>query len=241
MLVRPVVEDAGGLGRSGFPGDLIGGGESLSVAASGLATVGAGTWTGALIANGLIRRTGPVAGYTDTTDTATNILAALAGNASAANVVQGTTFRSLFLNTVAQAMTFAAGIGVRAGLGTLDVAASLVREYLWTVLNSSAQQTLQSNTTNASAVLTFVLPSGMVALPMVASNGLGGAAAITPGMTVSGTGITAGTRVLGVTQGQGGLVGVTLDANATATSPAGGAAITFGPTIQIDSLRSSTL
>jgi hypothetical protein len=57
---------------------------------------------------------------------------------------------------------------------------------------------------------------------------------ITPGMTVSGTGITAGTRVLGVTQGQGGVTGVTLDANATATSAAGGVALTFLPTVQFD-------
>jgi hypothetical protein len=238
MLVRPMVSDAGNLARSAYPGDIIAGGENIL--AGGIATAGAGVWTGAAIAAGIIRRTGPGAGYTDTTDTATNIIAALKGNAGC-NVVPGSTFRTLFINTVAQAMTFAAGTGVVAGTGTLNCAASLVREYLWTILNASDPQTLQCNTTNASALVTFVLPSGASSLPLMASNGPIGAAAITPGMTVSGTGITAGTTVIGITMGQGGMVGVTLSAVATATSAVGGVALSFGPTVQIDSLRSTTL
>lgn len=217
-------------------GDIIAGGES--VLAGPLTTVGAGTWTGALIATGIITRTGPVGGYTDTTDTATNILAALAGNAPNAEVEPGVSFRMLFINGVAQAMTFAAGAGVVAGSGTLTVAASLWREYLWTVLNGSPQQSIQSNTTNASAVVTFVLPANMVALPI--GPGAAGTYKLTAGMTVSGTGITAGTTVIGVTQGVGGITGVTLSANATATSAAGGTPLTFGPTLRIDSLRSGT-
>jgi len=111
----------------------------------------------------------------------------------------------------------------------------LVHEYLMTVLNASPQITLTLNTTNGSPTTTFVFPSGTTAWPIgpspIASN-------ITPGMTVSGTGITAGTRVLSVQQGPGGITGVTLDANATAT---GSASIIFSPTILIDSLRQSTL
>ena len=114
-------------------GDLMIGGESISAGA--LTTVGAGTWLAAAIAAGIIRRTGPVGGYTDTTDTAANILTALAGNAQAADLAPGSSFRLLFINTVAFAFTFAAGAGVTVGTGTLDVAASLWREYLVTILN----------------------------------------------------------------------------------------------------------
>jgi hypothetical protein len=234
MLVVPNVSRTGIQGKL-MPGDQLAGGKNILTGS--LTTVGAGTWTGAAIATGIIRRTGPVGGYTDTTDTAVNILTALAGNADFAEVVAGMTFDLTFINTVAQAMTFAAGAGVVAGTGTLNCAASLVRDYILTVLNTTKVQAIQANTTNASAVVTFVLPAGMTALPMYGA----GAAIISVGATVSGTGITAGTTVIGVTQGVGGITGVTLSANATATSPTGGASLTFGPTIQIDSVRSATL
>lgn len=218
------------------PGDLLAGGESIL--AGSISTAGAGTWNGAAIATGIIRRTGPGAGYTDTTDTAVNILAALAGNAPANPVKPGTSFRMLFLNTVAQAMTFAAGDGVVAGTGTLNCAASVWREYLFTVLNASPPVTVQSNTTNLSTTVTFVLPPNMASLPIGPNIPSWN---ITPGMGVTGTGIAAGTYVAGVTQGQGGIVGVTLSANATATSAAGGTPLVFGPRIQIDALRGGTL
>jgi len=213
------------------PGDIFIGGESISAGA--IATVGAGTWTGAAIGTGIIRRTGPVGGYTDTTDTATNIIAALAGNNPGAAIVPGSTFRLRVLNTVAQALTFAAGVGVVAGTGTLNIAASLIRDYLVTVLNSSPPVTLQSNTTNGSAVVTFVFPTGQTVYPIgSAPNAIN----LTPGMTVTGTGITTGTTILGVTQGQGGVTGVTLSANATATSGSGGVSLAYGPTVQFDTL-----
>lgn len=229
MLVRPKIGSGDAAnGREVMPGDLIAGGENILAGA--LATVGAGTWTGALIATGIIRRTGPVGAYTDTTDTSTNIIAALQGNNPGIDIVPGTSFRMLFINTVAQALTFAAGLGIVSGTGTLTVAASLVREYLWTILNATPQSIQNCSTTNASAVVTFNLPATAPALPM---------GTITPGMTVSGTGITAGTTVLGLTLGQGGITGFTLSANATATTNP--VALTFLPTVQIDSLRSSTL
>lgn len=237
MLVRAMVRDAAGA-REVLPGDLLStGGERL--AAGALATAGAGTWTGAIIATGIIYRTGPVGGYTDTTDTSTNIILALLGSGSQGSgpggnstidVVPGTSFRLLFINTVAQALTFAAGVGVVAGTGTLDVAASLTREYLVTILNATPQILLNCATTNGSAVVTFNLTSPAVSLAM----GL-----VTPGMTISGTGVTAGTTVLGVTQGIGGITGITMSANATATTnPVG---LTFLPTVRFDSLRAGTL
>jgi len=240
-LIRVTGFDGAMIEREMYPGDIIAQGEAIDAGA--LTTVGAGTWTGAMIATGIITRTGPVGGYTDTTDTAANILAALTGNVPAANVVPGTTFRLTFINTVAQAMTLAAGRGVTLGTngsGVVNCAASLVREYLLTVLNGMPETTLNCNTTNASAVVTFVLPPGATSLPMTATPNPA-VAPITPGMIVTGTGITAGTTVIGVTQGPGGITGVTLSANATATSAAGGVSLQFSPNIRIDGLRSSTL
>lgn len=236
---RPTGMKNGVIDEAFMPGDIAIGGESLLAGA--IATVGAGTWTGAAIATGIINRTGPVGGYTDTTDSAQSILNALAGNSNGAEVVPGSTFRLLFVNTVAQAHTYAGGAGVQTGSGTVNTAASTWREYLFTVLNSTPSSVAQCNTTNASAVVTFVLPAGVVALPYNVSGNNPLGVTITPGQTVSGTGITAGTTVLGVTQGQGGVTGVTLSANATATSAAGGVPLTFTPTVKVDGLRSGTL
>lgn len=237
MLALPMVQRGLEVASTPLnPGDVLAGGENIL--AGGISTAGAGTWTGAAIATGIIRRTGPGAGYTDTTDTATNILAALAGNNPANPVKPGTSFRLLFLNTVAQAMTFAAGQGVVAGTGNLNAAASVWREYLLTVLNASPAVPVQSNTTNLSTAVTFVLPPNMASLPIGPNIPSWN---ITPGMDVSGTGISAGTYVAGVTQGQGGIIGVTLSAAATATSAAGGTPLFFGPRIMIDALRGGTL
>lgn len=236
-LLRPIGADGSNQNRLPAAGDVLGLGEVISANA----TVGAATWTGAQIATGVISRSGSVAGYTDTTDNAANILAALAGNAPAADVQPGTTFRLRVLNTVAFLLTFAAGTGVVAGSGTLNIAASTGRDYLITVLSSCPLQTLQCSTTNASAAVTFVLPAGAVALPFQGSNGPIGAISNLLGATVSGTGITAGTTVIGITQGQGGATGITLSANATATSAAGGTPLTFQPTIRFDSLGGITL
>lgn len=240
-LLRMSGYDGAGMQRVAYPGDLIAGGEAI--AAGAISTVGAGSLTGSAIAAGLITRTGPTAGYTDTTDTAQNILTALAGNTPASDIVPGTTFRLMFFNTVAFLATLAVGRGVTLGAfgsGVTNVQASGVREYLLTVLNSSLETALNCVTTNASPVVTFVLPPGTTSLPMGAVPNPAGLT-ITPGMIVTGTGIPAGTTVVGVTQGQGGVIGVTLSANATATSPAGGVSLTFSPSIRIDGLRFSQL
>lgn len=229
MLARGTINQGGIPARQAGPGDILASGEVLGA----LATVGAGTWTGALIAGGIIRRTGPVGGYTDTTDTAQNILTSLGGNDFAANVLPGTSFRFMFLNTVAQAMTFAAGRGVVAGLGVLNGTASLVREYLLRVLNSSPEVTTTVGTTNASAIVTLDTPLA--------------AGTITPGMLVTAANVTAGTKVAGVTYGRTStrdntdkICSITLDANATGTVASGTSAI-FSPVVEINGLREGTL
>lgn len=244
-LVRPMVFGGAVPERRIMPGDLAAGGENLT--AGIITTVGAGTWTGAAIASGIIIRSGPVGGYTDTMDISASIISALRGagatQAGEPDVVPGTTFRLRFINTVAQAMTFAvatnAGVVIgTGGSGVVNVAASLWRDYLVTILNASTQRSMICLTTNGSAVVTFVLPTGVSAFP-IGNSPL--AINITPGMQMSGTGVPNGTKVLGVTQGVGGIIGVTMDANATATSSVDGVNIAFKPVVQFDGLGSGTL
>jgi hypothetical protein len=215
------------------PGDVVGAGETIGT----LTTAGSGTILAATIAQGILLRSGPAGGFTDTTDTAVNILTALAGPTYQAIVGAGTTFRFRYINSVAFAMTFAAGAGVVAGVGTLNVAASLTRDYLLTVQSTQQPITLQSNTTNASPTITFVLPPGMTAYKLGPDPQ---AVNIQTGATVTGTNISAGTTVIGVTISQAGITGVTLSANATGTTSAGGTPLTFGPTIKIDSIGAMT-
>lgn len=240
MLIRPLGLAGSITSRQVNPGDLVADGRSVTPGA--ITTVGAGTWTGAAIASGIITRTGPAGGYTDTTDTAQNIINALVGNDPNLDVMPGIAFSLLFLNTVAFAHTFATGAGVTAG-NNVNTAASLVREYLVTILNATPQVVVSCGTTNASLLVTI---DSAASVGSAGNPGGLAAGTITPGMIVSGTGITAGTLVAGVTYGSQTLralmdriVGVTLNANATATN-ASGIALSFFPNVRFDGLRSAT-
>lgn len=230
-LATPTVWTNGVMDRRLQQGDLLAGGESISAGA--ISTAGAGTWTGAAIATGIIRRTGPVGGYTDTLDTAANIITALGGNTSP-DCAPGSTFRLLFQNTVAQAMTLAAAAGITLGTGVTTTAASLWREYLFTIVNPGPVFYATGTTTVSSTTVTFALPTGMSALPQgpspLADN-------ITAGMTVQGTGVATATTVASTTSGQGGLTGIVLSGTATAS---GVVSLIFGPTMTVDGLRSGT-
>lgn len=230
---------AGELERMVFPGDVMVAGEVISK----LTTVGSGTVTAAMIATGILNRTGPAGGFTDTFDSAANIIAALGGAATGtgATLTPGSTFRFRYINSVALAMTFAAGIGIVSGIGTLNVAASVIRDYLFTVLNASPPVSLNCTFLTASTIVTFVLPPNMTSFPMGAADNPQGIA-ITPGMGVTdattGASISAATTVVGVTQGVGGVTGVTLNQNTAGASAALGDSLNFFPRVQIDSLGS---
>lgn len=116
--------DANGLVNvpAAFVNDLLSAGFVPSIAAStgaaaaatAISTVGAGLLTAAGIAGGLINRSGPVAAYTDTTDTAAAIIAAVPG------VPIGGSFNFVIVNLVAFPGTLAAGVGVTlAGIGVV--------------------------------------------------------------------------------------------------------------------------
>lgn len=248
-LARPLVDRNEVINDVLYPGDILAGGESAL--AGTLATVGSGTWTGSAIATGIIYRTGPTGSYTDTTDTAANILAALQGTAAAPDFVPGITFRLLFQNSVAQTHTFAGGVGVTTGNGVVNASASTWREYLVTILNGSPIQTYQMTGNSGFPGLYFgygvgtggAAPTTTVTLPFVGSNGLfpvaGGVFSATPGaICTAGTNVASNATITGLINGQGGLIGVTMSSNNTG---AVNGAVTFGPNVKFDGLRSGTL
>jgi hypothetical protein len=72
-----------------------------------LSTVGAGTITAAAIVAGITLRTGSTSAFTDTTDTAANIIAALLGGPAV-----GTSWAYVYVNNTVALATLAAGSGV---------------------------------------------------------------------------------------------------------------------------------
>jgi hypothetical protein len=81
-------------------------GTSAQITNTAINTVGNGVLTAAGLIGGQITRTGSVAAYTDTTDTAANIVAALP------SFVSGATFFIRIKNSTAFTETIAAGVGV---------------------------------------------------------------------------------------------------------------------------------
>lgn len=241
MLLRALSYTDGDVQRAFSLGDVMDTQENFT----SLTTAGSGTILAAQIAGGPLKRTGPGGAFTDTFDTANNIINALSGNASSISAAgsnpfnpsfqtvtfggifvqpgqpqPGASFRWLYLNTVAFAMTaaVAANSGVILGSNP-SVAASLVRTYLFQIQNGSPQILVNANLTNASAVVT--------GLTTAQTN------QITPGMSVYGTNVQALSVVNSVQTG----VGFTMSLTATATILQ---ALTLTPTITITGLFSAT-
>lgn len=191
-------------------GDLVLSQASLAA----LTTAGAGTITPGILLAGVIQRTGPGAGYLDTFPTADSLLQA------EPDLSIGDSFEILFRNTVAFAMTATASEGVVLGTN-VDVAASLVRAYLITILGDGVRQSFTANTTNASPIVTGV------------SQAVAGQ--LRPGQGVTGTGIPANSFITSVNYAAGTF---TLNANATAT---GSPALTTFPRYSLQGLYSATL
>lgn len=209
--LRSMVSD-GGLLRQVQSGDVVAAAENIAT----LTTAGSGTLTAALLLSGILNRTGPVAGFVDTTDTAANLINALVGQYSyqAANtgisagiaVPVGLSVRLRYINGVAFANTMGAGTGCT--LVTANVTASLIKDFLIQVTNGTPQQTFAVSQTNGSPVLTG-LSQFQTALLSV-------------GQLVTGTNLSG--NIISIQSG----VSVTLSANATATIAVNAA--TFSPT-----------
>lgn len=181
-----------------------------------LTTAGAGTVTAALITKNLIIRSGPVGAVADTTDTASAIIAAIPG------CMAGDAWVLRYQNTTAQILTMTAGTGVTVTNPTVN--ASSVKDFLCTVDNATPTSVVGGvGTTNANKIL-----SGFTEAQM---------ALITPGMLVTGTGIGASAKVVGVNTGN--IVGtgcITVDVNSSATAAAGastGVTVTFAPAVSV--------
>lgn len=96
-----------------------------------ITTVGNGTLTAAGIVGGLITRSGSLADFTDTTDTAVNIVAALAA------YVASESFYIKIKNTTAFAQTLSAGAGVTLS-GSSVIPPNSVGTYLVTITSATA-------------------------------------------------------------------------------------------------------
>lgn len=108
--------------------------ESSPLVTTMITTVGNGVLTAASLVGGQVVRTGPTANFTDTTDTAANIVAALPG------LVAGETFLIRIKNGTAFTQTIAAGTGVTLPASVLVPAFSLGNYYA--TVNSATAVTL---------------------------------------------------------------------------------------------------
>lgn len=178
---------------------------------------------------GLLRRTGPGAGYTDTFDTAVNIYNAIVGEGSDPEIAVGDAFLLRILNSVAYLETITLGAGMVAGVGTVaSVTAFSWREFLFTFLSVQKPVSFLCSTTNGSPTVTLSLGQGQSAIPMGPNPG---SLNLQPGAFLSGTNIAATAQILGITQAPGGITGFTMSANATGT---GTQLVTAGPYIRVD-------
>lgn len=211
-------QNAGRLDRGGNDVQKAGPGEMLMDQKKRYIVSGAGNQVipAVAILAGIVVRSGVAANNADVFDSADNILAAC----PALDV--GDSFEFLMDQGAAFTNTPTAGAGITLVNG--GIAASGIKRYLLTCLAAGRTVVLQGTTTNAGASVGFqaygVTPSQAARL----------AQQIQPGMLVSGTGIQAGTTVIGVNSVNG---TVTLSLAATATGTAG---LTFTPNIEIRGL-----
>lgn len=144
--------------------------ESQSVITA-ITTIGNGTLTAAGIAGGYITRTGPVAAYSDATDTAVAIIAAIPG------IAVNETFCVWIKNATAFTQTITAGVGVTL-TGTLIIPAFSDGIYLVKVLTTTTVSMTHivtvpiSNGTNLTApTVTTISTGGAGTLTAAAFNG----------------------------------------------------------------------
>lgn len=152
-----------------------GGGADQQITNTAITTVGNGTLTAAAIAGGLITRTGSVAAYTDTTDTAAAIVAAIP------NAFVGQSFILRIKNGVNFAETLAAGTGVTLTAGTAITPPSSISYYLVTLTSLTAVTILHLLT----AALTNNTPEAVTTLTTVGAGTITGAG-IGGGLTTRG-------------------------------------------------------
>lgn len=126
--------------------------EGAPFVVTSIATVGNGTLTAAGLVGGEIVRTGPVAAYSDATDTAVAIIAALPG------IVVGSSFNILLKNATAFTQTITAGVGVTLPL-TVILPAFSVANYIGTVSTATTVTLVHIDTTPIAIGTAITAPS----------------------------------------------------------------------------------
>lgn len=178
------------------------------------ATAASVTLTPAQLASGYVLRSGQTAAIGDTLPSADALLAAFP------DMTRGDTFDFMLGEAEAFANTIVAGTGITLA-GTTAVAASSVREYLFTLTSEPKRKvTIPGSTTNASAVLSNFTETQLSTIGV--------------GMGVTGTGIGASAKVIAINLTA---KTVTLDVNSTATADNIG--ITFTPQFECRGIRTA--
>lgn len=126
--------------------------ESSPFIVTPITTAGNGVLTAAGLIGGEIVRTGPVAAFSDTTDTAANIVAALPG------FITGESFSILIKNATAFPQTLVAGTGVTLPL-TVLIPAFSVANYVATANSVSAVSLVHVDTTPVSVGANSTAPA----------------------------------------------------------------------------------
>lgn len=209
MLSRPLVQRGGQTVPCYGPGPFL---DQKAIIPN--VTIGNAALAVADIFGGILNRTGPVGGFTDTWPNADDILAAME------NPAKGDSWYFVYRNGVAQAMTFAAGTGIVSGIGTLNCAASSTKIYLHTILSVKRSVILIGNT--ATSTILSALDNSEIAQ-------------VEPGMGVTGTNIAASSVVVGVTPSDT-ANGATITLNNATTGNGNNIAFSFFPRIQVDAL-----
>lgn len=157
-------------------GGLSGGGATTDYVSTSITTVGNGTLTAAALLGGIVVRTGPVAAYTDTTDTAANILTSIG------TFVSGATIAFIIKNATAFPQTIAGGTGVTAPTTNI-IGPFQEGEYFGTIGGTAAAPTIVLSHIQTGAISS--VPSSVTPqIATLATNGAGTltAAAITGGL-----------------------------------------------------------
>jgi hypothetical protein len=169
--------------------------------------------TGDMMVAGVIERTGPIAAYADTFDSATNIIAAMG------DPDPGNSFFFTVLNTVAFANVIGRGEGIL--IFNTDILASYTKQFMAYVMSDRPRQVYNCNTHSNNVI-----------------NGLTNDQldSLSAGMSVIGSGMPNGTLIVGINKNT--LVNpysVIIGPNA-ATSTLTGVSLIFSPTVTIRGL-----
>lgn len=169
--------------------------------------------TVAAIIAGIVNRTGTTGATADTLPTVDSLISAIPG------LTRGDSFGFQIRMANAHANTVTVGTGMTA-VGTVNILASNIREYLLTLTSAPKNTSIQvGTTTNTSAVISNLSNDAIQAIGI--------------GMAVTGTGIGAGAKVIAVNA-----VNNTVTLSAASTATANNIAITFTP--QMDCLGVGT-